>query len=685
MTSIPISHRRTVFPALCCAVLLLAGCARRPPDRVFVIGTDNAYPYHYLDENGSPHGMVGDVIAEAARRRGIRLQWQVMSSGPGSSLVAKKVDLWPLLARQPRIFPGVHFTRPYLRNSYVQITIAGSAFQPPGGMARVRKLASTGMRLVTLFGRRLYPNAEAVNRRTRTEALAAVCKGEADVLLVETRPAQHLMLHRPPECGDKTLDAYGAGLPQLDLALASSAAAAPVADELRDEIDRMLADGSMRRVLDPWEYFYAGEAEAMFSEARARAATRLSLWLSAALGTGSILLLVLFVRMRSARRNAIAAVRAKSLFVANISHEIRTPMNGVIGMLRLARQASTPENREEYIDSALQSADALLTVINDVLDFSKIEAGRAVIIPNPFDARLVARQALATVAPRAKQKGLAISARIDDDVPAWVDADDGRIRQVLLNLLGNAVKFTESGSVVLHLSCAPDAGGGIRLTYTVTDTGIGISEEQRQRLFQVFQQGDDSMSRKYGGTGLGLAISRRLARLMGGDITVESREGAGSTFQFRIPARVSGAVPVAAEASADAPPQRRLRVLLTEDNPVNQKVALAYLSRRGHEVVVATNGREAVDRSLTGDYDVILMDVQMPVMDGLTAARAIRDAEARSAKRVRMVALTAHAGDESLAECLSAGMDDYLSKPFKPEELFRKVEATPRPGLEVGC
>jgi signal transduction histidine kinase/CheY-like chemotaxis protein len=650
----------------------LSGCARRPPDRVYTIGTDNAYPYHFLDEDGEPHGMVGDVIVEAARRRGIRLEWKLLKAGPAPSFIDKKTDLWPLLAYQPQMFPEVRYSRPYLRNSYVQVSVAGSAFQPPEGRARVRKLATTGMRMVTMFGRQLYPGAEPVTRANREEALAAVCKGEADVLLVETRPAQHLMLHRPPECYGKALEAEGIGAPEIDLAIAATAEAAPVADELRAEIDRMMADGSMRRLLDRWEYFYAGEAETLFSEAQARAATRLSLWLSGALAGGSVLLLALFVRVRRARREAVAADRAKSLFVANISHEIRTPMNGVIGMLRLAREAGSPESRQEYIDSALQSADALLIVINDVLDFSKIEAGHAAIVPAPFETRALAAQALTNVAPWAKQKGLEISTRVEDDVPAWVEADDGRIRQILLNLLGNAVKFTDSGSVALHLSCAPLSADRVRLIYAVTDTGIGISDEQRKRLFQVFQQGDDSMSRKYGGTGLGLAISIRLARLMGGDITVESEAGSGSTFRLWIPARVCEAVRSVAPAATGLPPQRPLRILLAEDNATNQKLAAAYLMRRGHEVVTAANGQEALDQALAGDFDVILMDVQMPGMDGLTATRAIREA----GRHVRVVALTAHAGEENLEVCLAAGMNDYLSKPFKPEELFAKVEAS---------
>jgi CheY-like chemotaxis protein len=246
------------------------------------------------------------------------------------------------------------------------------------------------------------------------------------------------------------------------------------------------------------------------------------------------------------------------------------------------------------------------------------------------------------------------------------------------------VKFTDSGSVLLRLSSTTPENGEVQLTYSVSDTGIGISEEQKERLFQIFQQGDDSINRKYGGTGLGLAISRRLALLMGGDIEVDSRPGAGSTFRFWLPARVTEPARTTIQSTGDAPPHQRLRILLAEDNPTNQKLATAYLSRRGHEVVVAPNGQEALDRALVGNYDVILMDVQMPVMDGLTATRAIRDAESRNGKHVRVIALTAHAGDETLQSCLAAGMDDYLSKPFKSEELLAKVETVPHGRVELG-
>jgi signal transduction histidine kinase/CheY-like chemotaxis protein len=668
-------------PALLSTLLLcglIGGSCRAPalPDRVYTIGSDNAFPYHYLDNQNVPHGMVGDLIAEAARRKGIRLDWRLHMAGPAGALPSKQTDLWPLLARQPKVYPEVYFTQPYLRNSYVQIG-ADPRFNPPQGIAAVRRVASTGMRLVAQMIRQAYPAAELVVRPTRSDALAAVCSGDADVVLVETRAAEYLLLHRPPGCETATFDALGVGLPQMDLAIASTPEAAAVAEALRSEIDRMMADGAMRQLLQRWDYYYSGEAETLYSEAQARAATRTSLLLSTALAGGVALLVVLLVRVRNARRAAVAADRAKSLFVANISHEIRTPMSGVIGMLRLARDAEPAETRQEYIDSAIDSADALLAVINDVLDFSKIEAGRVTITPNTFDTRVLARQALANVSLRARQKGLAISCDVASDVPQWVAGDDGRIRQVLLNLLANAVKFTDSGSVSLRVSGKLYPGSRCRLEYTVSDTGIGISGEQRQHLFERFRQGDDSMNRKYGGTGLGLAISKRLTDLMGGDIDVESVPGKGSTFRFWIPVSVSQPAPALPATGADEPPRRSLRVLVAEDNPTNQKLAAAYLGKRGHQLVLAGNGREALERAVVGDYDVILMDVQMPIMDGLEATRRIRETERRTGKHVRVVALTAHASPESVDSALSAGMDDYIAKPFKPEELFAKIEAPP--------
>jgi len=372
------------------------------------------------------------------------------------------------------------------------------------------------------------------------------------------------------------------------------------------------------------------------------------------------------------------ATRAKSRFLANMSHEIRTPMNGILGMTELLlMEEGIPSRAREYLQLVKQSGMSLLHIINDILDLSKIEAGRIELVREPFDPREVIESTLAPLAVSAREKGLAFGLEVDHRVPARLMGDTCRLGQVLTNLVGNAVKFTASGRVDVRATPILGGNGGegfnVCLLFSVRDTGIGIPRDKQDQIFESFTQADFSASREYGGTGLGLAIARNLTEMMGGRIWVESEPGKGAAFFFTAGFGKAGP----ADAETQRPRERvpsegdvPLRILLAEDNMVNQLFIRELLGRKGHTLEIAVNGRDALEKLAGGGFDLILMDVQMPELDGLEAVKAIRAGAAGAANaRVPVVALTAHAlkGDREML--LEAGMDDYLSKPVDIRDL----------------
>jgi signal transduction histidine kinase/ActR/RegA family two-component response regulator len=652
------------------------------------VATHQSIPFNFFNKEGRAVGFAVEVFERAANLRGYQVQWIATNASPTEAITNGTADFWPFLSVFPERKKIVHIAKPYWRSPTAIYFPATHPITKTQDLAH-KRLAFGLPGISTLFSNQIPASTRRLENTSDKIALLALCRSEADAAWLDPRYVEPLLMDRPLPCRDIALDSIRVPNSARIFSLASNFAHSRQADELRDAIDVLAESGELMDIALRWKLIQESDSilfDWISQRTQETQLQRLSLICLAVL----LAMTLVFLRdLMKARAAAERSAVARSSFLATMSHEIRTPMNGILGMTDLALQGPIPEQERGYLVMARDSGRALLQILNDILDFSRVESGKLELESIPFSLREVAQRSLQIFHLSAAEKGLELRAELDPALPEYVLGDPGRIQQVLINLLGNAVKFTTQGSITLRLGPTPSASGQPAVHFEVADTGIGIPLEKQPGIFEAFTQADASTTRRFGGTGLGLSISSGLIRQMGGQIQLRSTPGQGSCFSFRLPLPLAQApAPVSVDVAGPLPGaetsavKRTLSILVVEDNAVNSFLIERILSRAGHQVQLANNGQEALDILATRSFDAILMDMQMPVMDGLEATRQIRAREQQSSRHTPVIALTANAMPGDADTCLKAGMDAYLSKPVDARRLLALLQQLASPAKQ---